>query len=35
MYDYSDLMEMQQRWGAEEREIVSGVKTLIQYLFHS
>ena len=35
MYDCSDLMEMQQRWGAEERKIVSGVKTLIQYLFHS
>ena len=35
MYDCSNLMEMQQRWGAEERKIVSGVKTLIQYLFHS
>lgn len=35
MHDCSDLMEMQQRWGAEERKIVSGVKTLIQYLFHS
>lgn len=35
MYDCNDLMEMQQRWGAEERKIVGGVKTLIQYLFRS
>lgn len=29
-----NLMEMQ-RWGAEERKIVAGVKTLIQFLFRS
>lgn len=35
MNDRNDLMEMQQCWGTEEREIVNGVKTLIHYLFHS
>ncbi len=35
MHSYEDLMEIQQRWGTEERKIVSGVKTLIQFLFLS
>lgn len=35
MYDCNNLMEMQQRYGAEERKIVGGVKTLIQMIFHS
>lgn len=35
MNDRNDLMEMQQCWGTEEREIVNGVKTLIHYLFRS
>lgn len=34
MLECHDLMEMQ-RWGAEERKIVAGVKTLIQFLFRS
>ena len=35
MYDCNNLMEMQQRYGAEERKIVGGVKTLIQMIFRS
>ncbi len=35
MLNYEALMEMEQRWGAEDRKIVGGVKALIQYLFLS
>lgn len=34
MHNCQNLMEMQ-RWSAEERKIVAGVKTLIQFLFRS
>lgn len=35
MLDDTIQMELEQRWGAEDRKIVGGVKALIQFLFRS
>lgn len=34
MLNYENQVEMQRLWDAEDRKIVDGVKTLIQFFFH-